>query len=54
MENILFSHDPYDTEKEWVVKLSDFGLSIMKTGSGVFSMLQQKTGTLAYMGTYTI
>lgn len=49
MENILLAKNPIDPNDEHFIKLVDFGLSIIKTGPGIKSMLTERCGTLIYM-----
>ncbi|RZC38824.1 serine/threonine-protein kinase 33-like, partial [Asbolus verrucosus] len=49
MENILMGENPSDPTDEYYIKLTDFGLSIVKYGKGVDSMLHDYCGTLFYM-----
>jgi serine/threonine protein kinase len=50
MENILLGENPEDPSDEYYIKLTDFGLSIVRSGKGVDSMLHDFCGTLCYMG----
>ncbi|XP_068907393.1 serine/threonine-protein kinase 33-like isoform X2 [Tenebrio molitor] len=49
MENILLGENPEDPSDEYYIKLTDFGLSIVRSGKGVDSMLHDFCGTLCYM-----
>ncbi|KAJ8927150.1 hypothetical protein NQ314_020423 [Rhamnusium bicolor] len=51
MENILLTKNPDDLTDDFFIKLSDFGLSIVKTGPGIESMLKEYCGTVIYMRT---
>ncbi|KAJ8940449.1 hypothetical protein NQ318_007150, partial [Aromia moschata] len=49
MENILLATNPDNPCDEFFIKLSDFGLSIVKNGSGIHGMLKEYCGTSIYM-----
>ncbi|KAL3266878.1 hypothetical protein HHI36_011029 [Cryptolaemus montrouzieri] len=49
LENILLAKNPKDPADEYYIKLSDFGLSVIKTGTGIESMLHDCCGTALYM-----
>ncbi|XP_072381078.1 serine/threonine-protein kinase 33-like isoform X2 [Diabrotica undecimpunctata] len=49
MENILFATNPEDPNDEYFIKLSDFGLSVIKVGSGIKGMMTDRVGTILYM-----
>ncbi|XP_044762944.1 serine/threonine-protein kinase 33-like isoform X2 [Coccinella septempunctata] len=49
LENILLAKNPNDPSDEYYIKLSDFGLSVIKTGTGIESMLHDCCGTALYM-----
>lgn len=49
MDNILLAKNANDQNDEYFIKLVDFGLSIIKTGPGIKSMLTERCGTLIYM-----
>ncbi|KAJ8913941.1 hypothetical protein NQ315_015178, partial [Exocentrus adspersus] len=49
LENILLADNPADQTDKYFIKLSDFGLSIVKTGAGIQSMLKEFCGTTIYM-----
>ncbi|XP_045465336.1 serine/threonine-protein kinase 33-like isoform X2 [Harmonia axyridis] len=49
LENILLAKNPNDPSDEYFIKLSDFGLSVIKTGTGIESMLHDCCGTALYM-----
>ncbi|KAK9891683.1 hypothetical protein WA026_015651 [Henosepilachna vigintioctopunctata] len=49
LENILLARNPKDPKDEYYIKLSDFGLSVIKTGTGIESMLHDCCGTILYM-----
>lgn len=49
MDNILLAKNPNDPNDEFYIKLSDFGLSIIKSGAGIRSMLTERCGTVIYM-----
>lgn len=49
LENILLAYNPDDPTDEYFIKLSDFGLSIVKTGSGIEGMMKDRCGTVIYM-----
>lgn len=48
MENILLS-DSNQTNDEYFIKLTDFGLSIVKSGVGIKSLMTDYCGTITYM-----
>lgn len=50
LENILLINNPADPSDKYFIKLTDFGLSIIKTGAGIQSMLKEYCGTIIYMG----
>ncbi|XP_076252547.1 serine/threonine-protein kinase 33-like isoform X2 [Rhynchophorus ferrugineus] len=49
MENILIANNPSDPNDEYFIKLTDFGLSIVKEGVGIQSLMRDYCGTIAYM-----
>ncbi|XP_057651028.1 serine/threonine-protein kinase 33-like isoform X1 [Diorhabda carinulata] len=49
MENILLATNPDDESDEYFIKLTDFGLSVIKVGSGIRGMLRDRVGTILYM-----
>ncbi|CAG9823105.1 unnamed protein product [Phaedon cochleariae] len=49
MENILLADNIDDPSDEYFIKLTDFGLSIIKSGYGIQSMLSDRVGTIIYM-----
>ncbi|GLH01121.1 Ovarian-specific serine/threonine-protein kinase Lok [Gryllus bimaculatus] len=49
LENILVSTNPSDPEDNLFIKVTDFGLSVVRGGVGHESMLQEMCGTPAYM-----
>ncbi|XP_018572594.1 serine/threonine-protein kinase 33-like [Anoplophora glabripennis] len=49
LENILLANNPSDPSDKYFIKLSDFGLSIIKTGAGIQGMLKEYCGTVIYM-----
>ncbi|XP_018326786.1 serine/threonine-protein kinase 33-like isoform X2 [Agrilus planipennis] len=49
LDNILLGKNPRDPKDALYVKLSDFGLSAMKSGVGISSMFHDFCGTLSYM-----
>lgn len=50
LENILVANNPADPSDKYFIKLSDFGLSIVKTGAGIQGMLKEYCGTIIFMG----
>lgn len=52
MENILLATNPNDQSDEYYIKLTDFGLSIVKTGVGIKSLMSEYCGTILYMRKY--
>lgn len=52
MENILLAINPEDHSDEYYIKLTDFGLSIIKTGVGIKSLMTEYCGTIIYMRKY--
>ncbi|KAL1505250.1 hypothetical protein ABEB36_004856 [Hypothenemus hampei] len=49
MENILLVEPPEMSGNEYFIKLTDFGLSIFKTGVGIKSLMTDYCGTITYM-----
>lgn len=54
MENILLAESPNQSQisnndDDYFIKLTDFGLSIVKAGVGIKSMMTDYCGTVAYM-----
>lgn len=49
LENILLSTNPSNPEDKLYIKLTDFGLSVVKGGVGSDSMIQNTCGTPIYM-----
>lgn len=53
MENILLADSPNQSQisnnDDYFIKLTDFGLSIVKEGVGINSMMTDYCGTVAYM-----
>nr|CAI5841275.1 unnamed protein product [Callosobruchus analis] len=49
MENILLARNPENPKDEYFIKLSDFGLSVIKTGSFIQGMMKDRCGTMVYM-----
>ncbi|CAH1124499.1 unnamed protein product [Ceutorhynchus assimilis] len=49
MENILLADNPADASDECFIKLTDFGLSIVKSGVGIQSLMSEYCGTVVYM-----
>ncbi|KAB0791036.1 hypothetical protein PPYR_02836 [Photinus pyralis] len=49
LENILIAKNPEDVDDELFIKITDFGLSIVKQGSGYENMLHDLCGTFVYM-----
>lgn len=49
MENVLVTNNPNNVNDHMYIKLSDFGLSIVKSGHGIANMLNERCGTLQYM-----
>ncbi|XP_050303246.1 serine/threonine-protein kinase 33-like isoform X2 [Anthonomus grandis grandis] len=49
MENILLADPPTQDKEEYFIKLTDFGLSIVKSGVGVKSLMSDYCGTITYM-----
>lgn len=49
LENILLAQNPHDPKDKRYIKISDFGLSIIKGGHTLESMLHDVCGTLSYM-----
>lgn len=49
MENILLANNPEDESDDYFIKLTDFGLSVIKVGSGIRGMLKDRVGTILYM-----
>ncbi|CAH1977039.1 unnamed protein product [Acanthoscelides obtectus] len=49
MENILLSKNPDNPTDLYFIKLSDFGLSVIKAGSFIQGMMHDRCGTMLYM-----
>ncbi|KAK5643262.1 hypothetical protein RI129_007107 [Pyrocoelia pectoralis] len=49
LENILIAKNPEDVNDKLYIKITDFGLGIVKQGSGYEDMLHDLCGTLVYM-----
>ncbi|XP_030763639.1 serine/threonine-protein kinase 33-like isoform X2 [Sitophilus oryzae] len=49
MENILIADNPKNHNDEYFIKLTDFGLSIVKEGVGIQSLMKDYCGTVLYM-----
>lgn len=49
LENILLAKNPNDPTDDYYIKLTDFGLSVIKSGTGIESMLHDCCGTAVYM-----
>ncbi|KAF5302300.1 hypothetical protein FQA39_LY10339 [Lamprigera yunnana] len=49
LENILIAKNPDDEHDQLYIKVTDFGLSIVKKGNGYENMLHDCCGTLVYM-----
>ncbi|KAG5883401.1 hypothetical protein JTB14_031290 [Gonioctena quinquepunctata] len=49
MENILLAVNLEDPSDDFFIKLSDFGLSVVKSGTGIQGMLSDRCGTIIYM-----
>lgn len=50
LENILVTRNPLDPQDQLYIKVTDFGLSAVRSGPGRDDMLQDFCGTLIYMG----
>ncbi|XP_023013886.1 serine/threonine-protein kinase 33 isoform X1 [Leptinotarsa decemlineata] len=49
MENILLTKNVNDPFDNFFIKLSDFGLSVIKSGTGISGLLRDRVGTVIYM-----
>ncbi|XP_060532212.1 serine/threonine-protein kinase 33-like isoform X2 [Cylas formicarius] len=49
MDNILIANNPDERNDEYYIKLTDFGLSVVKTGVGIESFMTDYCGTVTYM-----
>lgn len=52
LENILTATNPEDINDPLYIKVTDFGLSIIKAGSKPGDLLKERCGTLNYMGKF--
>lgn len=50
LENIMTATNPDDITDPLFIKVTDFGLGIIKTGSKPGDLLKERCGTLTYMG----